>query len=154
MKSNVYQKRRAKLLGLMEKESVAIIESATEKIRNNDVFYDYRQNSNFFYLTGHDEPDAVLILTKKKGKNFSFFFTKEPSKIQETWTGPIDNAAKLKKKLSVNVCEYLTKIKDMINDIIQGSDNVYHSLSASSNLYTLVNKSIKSLEKKYRQKRF
>ncbi|MED5430540.1 MAG: aminopeptidase P N-terminal domain-containing protein [Pseudomonadota bacterium] len=151
MKSNIYQKRRAKLLGLMEKESVVIIESATEKIRNNDVFYDYRQNSNFFYLTGHDEPDAVLILTKKKGKNFSFFFTKEPSKIQETWTGPIDNAAKLKKKLSVNVCEYLTKIKDMVNDIIQGSDNVYHSLSASSNLYTLVNKSIKSLEKKYRQ---
>ena len=150
MKNTIYQKRRTKLFGLMERESVAIIESASEKIRNNDVFYNYRQNSNFFYLTGHDEPDAVLILSKKRGKNSSYFFTKQPSKTQETWTGPIDSAAKLKKKLLVNTCDYLPKMKDKINVIIQDTDILYHSLSTTSNLYALVNKTVKSLERKYR----
>ena len=144
MKNIIYQKRRKKLFGLMEKESIAIIESASEKIRNNDIFYGYRQCSNFFYLTGHNEPDAVLIMSKKNGKNLSYFFTKEPTKLQEIWTGAIDSAAKLKKKLLVNECEYHSKIKDKLYDLIQDTDTLYHSLTTNSKLNSLVKKIIKS----------
>ena len=151
MKNIIYQKRRKKLFRLMEKESIAIIESASEKIRNNDIFYGYRQCSNFFYLTGHNEPNAVLIMSKKNGKNLSYFFTKEPTKLQEIWTGAIDSAAKLKKKLLVNECEYHSKIKDKLYDLIQDTDTLYHSLTSNSKLNSLVNKIIKSLEIKYRQ---
>ena len=47
----------------MENNSIALMQSASEKIRNNDVFYSYRQCSNFFYLTGHNEPDGILVLS-------------------------------------------------------------------------------------------
>ena len=58
----IYGKRIQKLFKLMNDNSIAVIESATEKIRNNDSTYRYRQSSNFYYLTGYDKPSALLVI--------------------------------------------------------------------------------------------
>ncbi|MEC9206233.1 MAG: aminopeptidase P N-terminal domain-containing protein [Pseudomonadota bacterium] len=151
MQDTIFQKRRKKVFRMMENNSVALIESASEKIRNNDVFYSYRQCSNFFYLTGHEEPDAILVLSKRNGKSKSYFFTKKPTKIQETWTGAIDSSAKLKKKLLVDECHYHSAFDKKIYDLINGTQTLYHSLDLASKLNRLLTKTLKSLEKKYRQ---
>ena len=151
MQNTIYQKRRNKLFKIMDNESVAIIEAAYEKIRSNDVFYAYRQCSNFFYLTGHNEPDAVLVLSKINGRTISHFFTKEPTKLQEIWTGAIESSIKLKKKLLVNECGYHSNIGTKLFDLIKNSGTLYHSLATTSKLNLLVIKILKSLEKKYRQ---
>ena len=52
----------------MNDNSIAIIESAPKKIRNNDSTYRYRKSSNFYYLTGYDNPSAILVILKKKKK--------------------------------------------------------------------------------------
>jgi len=151
MRNSIYQKRRKKIFGIMENNSIALIQSASEKIRNNDVFYSYRQCSNFFYLTGHNEPDGILVLSKRNRKSYTYFFTKKPTKLQETWTGAIDSSAKLKNKLSVNECYYHSEIEERLYDLIKNSDTLYHSLDMESKLNSLVTKIIKSLGKKYRQ---
>ena len=74
----MYKKRRKKLFGLMKDNSIVLIESAPEKIRNNDSTYRYRQCSNFYYLTGYDKPSALLIVIKKNKKLITHFFTKKP----------------------------------------------------------------------------
>ena len=84
----IYIKRRGKLALEMVNNSVALIEASSEKIRNNDAYYRFRQSSNFFYLTGFDKPNAFLMLIKKKIKLNQFFVQKNP--INMTKYGPVN----------------------------------------------------------------
>jgi Xaa-Pro aminopeptidase len=60
IKRQEFAKRRQELMVLMEPDSIAIIPSAPHLIRNRDAEYAFRQDSDFYYLTGFDEPEAVL----------------------------------------------------------------------------------------------
>ena len=78
----------AEFIKRMEKNSVAIIPSARENFRSNDSNYRYRQDSDFYYLTGFKEPDAALIVVKQGGQVVSstmFVQPRLPSR--EVWTG-------------------------------------------------------------------
>ena len=57
--------RRAAFREKMPEKSVAVFFAAPQKVRNNDVNYIYAQNKNFYYLTGLEEPNAVLLLFKQ-----------------------------------------------------------------------------------------
>lgn len=86
--------RRAAVKEMMPKNSVAIFFASQVRNRNNDVDYIFAQNKNFYYLTGLDEPNAMLLLFKepvtildKTGTEFIFVQPRNPS--QEMWTGKI-----------------------------------------------------------------
>jgi Xaa-Pro aminopeptidase len=57
----------------MAPNSIAIIPAAREAIRSHDTNYRYRQNSDFFYLTGFEEPDAIAVIAPSKEKKFTLF---------------------------------------------------------------------------------
>ncbi len=70
----------------IDKDSVAIIPAAREAVRSHDTHYRYRQNSDFFYLTGFEEPEAIAIITPSRDKKFTLFV--RPRDLdQEIWTG-------------------------------------------------------------------
>jgi Xaa-Pro aminopeptidase len=71
---------------LMEKDSVAIIPAAREAVRSHDTNYRYRQNSDFFYLTGFEEPDAIAVIAPSRDKKFTLFVRPRDLE-QEIWTG-------------------------------------------------------------------
>ena len=58
-----FKKRRKQLQMSLPNDAIAIIPGASEQIRNHDVHYPFRQNSDFLYLTGFSEADAVLLIT-------------------------------------------------------------------------------------------
>lgn len=62
---SVYKERREKLMQQMGNDAVAVFYSAPERNRNNDVDYEFRQDDNFYYLTGFTEPNAILMLIPK-----------------------------------------------------------------------------------------
>ena len=70
----------------IEKDSVAIIPAAREAVRSHDTNYRYRQNSDFFYLTGFEEPDAIAVITPSRDKKFTLFVRPRDLE-QEIWTG-------------------------------------------------------------------
>ena len=74
-----YKNRRDKLLKNLNDNSVAVIFSADEKLRNNDVAYKYRQSSNFFYLSGIDDPSLILIFLKKNKTVSSILICNKPN---------------------------------------------------------------------------
>lgn len=80
-------KRRRLLLEWMQPESVAVLFSAKTAQRNSDVNHPFRQNSSFYYLTGHIEPDSALILLKTNELEQSIFFTLPNDPIIEQWEG-------------------------------------------------------------------
>ena len=82
-----YQRRRRQLMRQMGPGAIAIIPSAPERIRNRDVEYRYRQDSDFLYLTGFNEPDAVAVLIPKRPQGEFILFCRERDPEQETWHG-------------------------------------------------------------------
>ena len=73
-----FQNRRKNLFSNMEENSILIVSGEEEKVRNNDVNYEFRQSSDFWYLTGIEEPEALLILIKKTLKNI--FYSRKKKK--------------------------------------------------------------------------
>lgn len=81
-----HQQRRARLLAQMEENSIAIIPAAKEVTRSRDTEFAFRQDSDFHYLTGFSEPDAVLVLCKSENTQ-SVLFCREKDKMAEIWCG-------------------------------------------------------------------
>lgn len=70
----------------MDRNSVAIIPAAREAVRSHDTNYRYRQNSDFFYLTGFEEPEAIAVIAPAKEKKFTLFVRpRDPER--EIWDG-------------------------------------------------------------------
>jgi len=61
-----FARRRKALMAMMEPNSIAILPSAKEKIRSRDTDYPFRQDSDFYYLTGFSEPGSVLVLLPER----------------------------------------------------------------------------------------
>lgn len=84
---NVFKERREKLLGEMG-PGVAVLPGAVVTFRNSDVEYDFRQESDFFYLTGFTEPNAVLLLTNQHPEHRFVLFVRPRDPERERWEGP------------------------------------------------------------------
>lgn len=87
MNASIYAERRARFLEEMGERAVAVIPAAPVAIRNNDVEHEYRQDSDFFYLTGLAEPDSVLILGNVH-EHSCVLFVRPRNPEREIWDGP------------------------------------------------------------------
>jgi len=86
--ADFFEKHRRRFVAEMDEERVAVFHAATPVIRSADQFYQYHQTNNFFYLTGIEEPDCVLMLHPEnaKGKTETLFIP-EPDPEREVWDG-------------------------------------------------------------------
>src|SRR6188768_1440308 len=82
-----FKERRERMLAAIH-PGVLVISSAPLAIRNNDVEHEYRQDSDFYYLTGFDEPQSVLVLTTEHREQRCVIFARKRDKERETWDGP------------------------------------------------------------------
>lgn len=90
-----FAQRRKQLLLQMQPNSAAIVPGAREVARSGDTHYPFRQASNFYYLTGFDEPEALLLLIKRVLKSGSkrcttktVLFCRDKNPTVERWEGP------------------------------------------------------------------
>ena len=79
--------RRKHLMEMMGENTVAILPAAPMRIRNRDVEYAYRPDSDFYYLTGFPEPEAVAVLIPGREHGEYILFCRERDPKTETWTG-------------------------------------------------------------------
>ena len=149
--NSIYIKRRRKLASEMLNNSVALIDASSEKIRNNDAYYRFRQSSNFFYLTGFDKPNAFLMLIKKKNKITSVFYSKKPNKLDEIWTGKLLSSKQIMKTYAFDACHYIESIEKTMPLSLQGVSVIYHSLKDDTFAKKALDDSITNLDKQYRK---
>lgn len=79
--------RRQKLFNLLPEGSMAIIHSGVSKIASEDEVYPFKVNNDFFYLTGFEQENSILVLIKGIGEEKSYLFIDEYSELKEKWTG-------------------------------------------------------------------
>ncbi|MCF6435430.1 Xaa-Pro aminopeptidase [Pseudoalteromonas sp. MMG022] len=83
-----FLQRRTRLLSQLDKNAVAVIPAAVELTRSRDTEFPFRQDSDFYYLTGFNEPDAVLVLCKDRDEQLSsHLFCRNKDKVAEIWHG-------------------------------------------------------------------
>ena len=87
MNTDEFLRRRRQLMRMMGKGAVAILPAAQTRLRNRDVLYPYRQDSDFYYLTGFAEPDAVAVLAPGRPEGEYLLFCRERDPEKETWDG-------------------------------------------------------------------
>lgn len=83
-----FAERRRKLLNALGRNSIGILSAAKECPRNGDTYYPYRQNSDFYYLTGFSEPEAVAVFIPGYEHGEFILFSRERDPVMETWVGP------------------------------------------------------------------
>jgi Xaa-Pro aminopeptidase len=89
--------RRQKLLAKMPANSIALFPAAREHTRSNDTEYPFCQDKNFYYLTGFNEPEALLVIEKDaQGQGQSSLFCRDKDPLQEVWHGRRVGAEKAK----------------------------------------------------------
>ena len=87
MKSEELRRRREQLMAMMGEGALAIVPTSPERVRNRDVTYPYRPDSDFYYLTGFPEPRAVAVLAPGRGHGQYLLFCQDRDPQAEAWTG-------------------------------------------------------------------
>lgn len=85
--SDRFESRRSRLATSIGVDGIAVVPASVEQIRNDDVPHDFRQDSNFFYLTGFTEPDAVAVLTPGHSEGDYTLFVRPRDPEMEAWNG-------------------------------------------------------------------
>lgn len=128
MTQQEFLRRRQALLSKMAPASAAVIFAAPEVTRSNDSEYPYRQNSDFWYFTGFNEPEAVLVLIKSdETHNHSVLFNRVRDLTAEIWFGRRLGQDAAPEKLSVDRALPYGDIGEQLPLLLNGLDEVYHA---------------------------
>ncbi len=128
--NKTYVKRRKEISKLMESNSCFLINSANLKFRNNDSSYFFRQDSNFYYLSGFVEPDS-LIMIENNGK--STLFCRERNLELEKWDGFMHGVDGAKGTFGFDECFDITEKENLIPEMIKGKTNLYCLIGKDKN---------------------
>lgn len=140
-----YKKRREKLLASLKPHSIAVVCSAVEKTRSNDTCYPYRQNSNFYYLTGFNEKDSALVLLKKKKKIKMILFVKENDPQTQLWEGKVLGVEEAKKRFLVDEVYPVSKFKKKFSKLLEKKRRIYYEFSNDCAFASLIEAKTKHL---------
>ena len=128
--NKTYVKRRKEISKLMESNSCFLINSANLKFRNNDSSYFFRQDSNFYYLSGFVEPDS-LIMIENNGK--STLFCRERNLELEKWDGFMHGVDGAKNTFGFDECFDIAEKENLIPEMIKGKTNLYCLIGKDKN---------------------
>lgn len=126
--NSIFENRRKKLVKELPEDSVLIIPNKSLSIRSNDVEYKFRSNSDFYYLTGFEEPNSVCVLKKEK-KNFQYILFVEPrDKEKEIWTGKRAGKEGAKQIYKANDSFLFSEFESKLKLFLNNTKHIYFPL--------------------------
>lgn len=123
-----FARRRRQLLRQMGKDSIAILPAAPVRHRNNDVEYAYRQDSDFYYLTGFGEPEAVAVLIPGREQAEYILFVRDRDPARETWDGKRAGPAGAKRDFGADDAFPITDLDDILPGLLENRARVYYEM--------------------------
>ncbi|MGI9308785.1 MAG: aminopeptidase P N-terminal domain-containing protein, partial [Gammaproteobacteria bacterium] len=128
MNAKEFTRRRRQLMGMMGKGGIAILPASLAKIRNRDVDYPYRQDSDFYYLSGFAEPEAVVVLVPGRSNGEFILFCREKDPEKEIWDGRRSGPEGAVQDYGANDAFPITDIDDILPGIIEQCERVYYTM--------------------------
>ncbi|MEJ2346827.1 MAG: Xaa-Pro aminopeptidase [Gammaproteobacteria bacterium] len=123
-----FAKRRRQLMRMMGPDAVAIIPAAPVHVRNRDVEYPYRQDSDFYYLTGFPEPESVAVLLPGRKQAEYVLFCRERDPVMETWNGYRAGQEGACELYGADDSFPIGDIDDILPGLLEGRERVYYTV--------------------------
>lgn len=123
-----FARRRKALMALMEPNSIAILPAAKEKNRSRDTDFPFRQNNDFYYLSGFAEPDAVLVLVPEREHGEYVMFCRERDPEKEIWDGYRAGPEGACKTFGADDAFPIDDIDDILPGLLEGRERVYYAM--------------------------
>ena len=124
--SKEFNRRRRQLMRMAGRDAIVIVPSAAERVRNNDAHYPFRQDSDFHYLTGFGEPDAVLALVPGRAQGEVILFCRERDRTREQWDGHRAGQEGAVADYGMDDAFPIEDIDDILPGLIEGRARVYY----------------------------
>lgn len=121
-----FKGRRRQLMRMADDDAIVIVPTAPERIRNNDSHFPYRQDSDFHYLTGFGEPDAVLVLIPGRSAGAEILFCRERHPEREQWDGPRVGPEGAVEDYALDDAFPIEDIDEILPGMIEGRGRVYY----------------------------
>ena len=125
-----FKRRRARLMSMMEPGSVAILPTSATLIRNRDTEFPFRQDSDFYYLSGFVEPEGVLFLVPGRKAGEVILFCRDRDAEREQWTGERLGPERAVQTLGVDDAFPISDLDDIAPGLLEGRHRVYYGLGA------------------------
>ena len=128
----IYTQRRAQLISQMQR-GIAVIPTAPEALRNADAHYPYRFDSQFYYLTGFDEPEAVLVLLAGQSAADaprSILFCREKDMEREIWDGFRHGPAGARNSFGFDAAYPIAQLDEKLVELMSNQSVLFHPLGA------------------------
>lgn len=121
-----YKIRRENLLEDLSVNSISVVFSNSYKNRSNDTEFPYRQNSNFYYLTGFKEDKSILMFVKTKKETKTILFVEKKDKLLELWNGKRLGNKEAKKIFLVDEIYEGSEFEAILKKVLDEANTFYY----------------------------
>lgn len=123
-----FRDHRAALAAVIGDGAIAVVPASAETVRNDDVHHDFRQDSDFHYLTGFHEPDAVAVITPGHTDGDFHLFVRPRDRETEIWTGYRTGTEGARTRFAADAAHDLDQLDEMLPRLMLGRDTLFYSL--------------------------
>lgn len=131
----------------MGENAIAILPAAPPLIRNRDVEHGFRQDSDFYYLSGFVEPEAVVVLVPGRKQAEYILFCRERDKVKETWNGYRYGPEGAVKHFAADDAFPIEDLEEILPGLMEHCESVYYTIGLNPEFDKQVMNCINSLRK-------
>ncbi len=128
MDQNIFSRRRSEFMQKME-GGIAVFCSAPTRNRNSDVDFEFRQDSDFYYLTGFEEPESYCVLAPGNQKHEYLLFVLPRDREKETWTGIRAGVEGAIQTFGAEMAYTNDRLEDVLTELLQNACALHYSLN-------------------------
>lgn len=145
-----YKKRRNELMEKVGTHALVMVPSSHEVFRNGDAVYPFRQNSDFYYLTGFSEPDAVLVLLPNRKEGEYILFNRVRDQAKEIWDGPRAGQEIACKDYLADQSFPIQEFKEKLPELLAQKETVYYPFECHASFKKLIFQALHKIRSKIR----
>lgn len=131
MNAKEFARRRRHLMELIGHGGIAVLPTATEKVRSRDTLFDYRPDSDFYYLTGFVEPESVVVLVPGRAEGEFLVFCRDRDPERELWDGKRLGPQGAVEALGCDDAFPIADLDEILPGLLERSERVYYSMGIS-----------------------
>ena len=121
-----FARRRKQLMRLAGEDAILVLPAAPERVRSHDTHYPYRQDSDFWYLCGFPEPEAVLVLVPGRRHGEALLFCRERDAEREVWDGPRAGQEGAVESFGMDDAYPIEDLDEILPGLLEGRTRVYY----------------------------
>ena len=145
MNQREFAKRRRQLMRMVGDDGIAILPSSPVRFHSRDVAYRYRQDSDFYYLTGFAEADSVLAFAPGRANGEFILFCRERDELKEQWDGSMAGPEGAVKHYGADDAFPIDDIDDILPGIMESRNRVYYTMGVYTDFDVRMGEWINSL---------